>query len=72
LQFGDEVCSLLGSQAMEVQVLVLAAIGRRQTGAGSQELGVQFGDRLRQRHRVGVHRPGQVIGYDRPVMLCRL
>jgi len=51
---------------MEMQMLMLAAISRRQTGAGVQELGLQFGDRLPQRHRVGVHQTGRVLRHDRP------
>ena len=39
---------------------------RRQTAVGGQELGLQFGDRLPQRHRVGEHGTGRVTGHIRP------
>jgi len=51
-----------------MQVLMPRAVHLGQTGAGGQELGLQFGDRLPQRHRVGVHRPERVIGHARPAM----
>ena len=63
LQFGDDGGGLIGSQAVQVQMLMAASCSCGQTGAGGQELGLQFGDRLPQRHRVGVHGTGRVIGH---------
>jgi hypothetical protein len=70
LQLSDDFGGLLGSQAVQVQMLMPRAVNSGQAAAGGLELGLQFGDRLPQGHRVGVHRARRVFGHDRPVMLC--
>jgi hypothetical protein len=70
VQVCDDGGGLLRRQAVKVQMLMLRGVGCGQTATGDQELGLQFGDRLPQGHRVGVHRPGQILGHDRPVKLC--
>ena len=68
LEFGDDGGGLFGGEAVQMQMLMPRAVNCGQTGTGGQELGLQLGDRLPQRHRVGEHRPGRVVRHDRPAV----